>query len=94
MARKNTIWAQSLLAVLTSLLFAGSFVAGKYTTSEMSPLMITLLRYAIASLFLQGLVWYQSKQDKPPKISIQKASLSGVVATILNRRHTLIPSSR
>ena len=58
------IWAQSLLAVLTSLLFAGSFVAGKYTTSEMSPLMITLLRYAIASLFLQCLVWVQAKKGK------------------------------
>ena len=54
-----TLWRQSLLAVLTSLLFAGSFVAGKYTTDEMSPLLITLLRYIIASLFLQGLVTYQ-----------------------------------
>lgn len=83
MARKNSIWAQSLLAVLTSLLFAGSFVAGKYTTSEMSPLMITLLRYAIASLFLQGLVWYQSKQGKPPKTSINKASLSDKICLFL-----------
>ncbi|PZO14661.1 MAG: hypothetical protein DCF25_14700 [Leptolyngbya foveolarum] len=58
----KNIWVQSLLAVLTSLLFAGSFVAGKYTTSEMSPLMITLLRYAIASLFLHCLVWVQAKK--------------------------------
>jgi drug/metabolite transporter (DMT)-like permease len=50
---------QSLLAVLTSLLFAGSFVAGKYTTTEMGPLLITLLRYMIASAFLQLLVWQQ-----------------------------------
>lgn len=53
------LWRQSLLAILTSLLFAGSFVAGKYTTSEMGPLLITLLRYAIASLFLQLLVAYK-----------------------------------
>lgn len=76
MARKDGIWAQSLLAVLTSLLFAGSFVAGKYTTSEMSPLMITLLRYAIASLFLQGLVWHQVKREKTFKTTIKEASLS------------------
>ncbi|EDX85961.1 Integral membrane protein DUF6 [Synechococcus sp. PCC 7335] len=54
---KNSVWAQSSLAVLTSLLFAGSFVAGKYTTDEMGPLLITLLRYVVASAFLAVLVW-------------------------------------
>ena len=55
--QQSTWWRQSLLAILTSLLFAGSFVAGKYTTGEMGPLLITLLRYAIASTFLHLLVW-------------------------------------
>ena len=80
---RNNIWAQSLLAVLTSLLFAGSFVAGKYTTSEMSPLMITLLRYAIASLFLQGLVWYQANRGKGFNHRIQEASISDRVCLFL-----------
>ena len=79
----QNIWTQSLLAVLTSLLFAGSFVAGKYTTREMSPLMITLWRYAIASLFLQGLVWYQAKCGKGFEPKIQKASLSDKVGLFL-----------
>lgn len=57
--QRDTWWRQSLLAVLTSLLFAGSFVAGKYTTAEMGPLLITLLRYIVASAFLQLLVWQQ-----------------------------------
>ncbi len=57
--QKASIWRQSLLAVLTSLLFAGSFVAGKYTTDEMGPLLITLLRYIIAAAFLGLLVWQQ-----------------------------------
>ncbi len=57
MTAQSNIWRQSLLAVLTSLLFAGSFVAGKYTTGEMGPLLITLLRYVIATVFLQCLVW-------------------------------------
>ncbi len=57
--QRDTWWRQSLLAVLTSLLFAGSFVAGKYTTAEMGPLLITLLRYLTASAFLQLLVWQQ-----------------------------------
>jgi len=80
---RNHIWAQSLLAVLTSLLFAGSFVAGKYTTSEMSPLMITLLRYAIASLFLQCLVWVQAKKGKGFDGRIQDASISDKVCLFL-----------
>jgi drug/metabolite transporter (DMT)-like permease len=37
-----------LLPVLTSFLFAGSFIAGKYTTVELGPLTTTLLRYGIA----------------------------------------------
>jgi len=44
---QTNLWRQSLLAVLTSLLFAGRFVAGRYTTNEMGPLLITLLRYVI-----------------------------------------------
>ena len=66
MAKQTTLWAQSLLAVLTSLLFAGSFVAGKYTIGEMGPLMITLLRYLIAAAFLQILVWQRG--DIGPRI--------------------------
>ncbi len=37
-----------LLPILTSFLFAGSFIAGKYTTVELGPLTTTLLRYVIA----------------------------------------------
>ncbi len=59
MANQNSLWQQSLLALLTSLLFAGSFVAGKYTTEEMGPLLITLLRYLTAAAFLQVLVWHK-----------------------------------
>ncbi len=65
--KNSRIWSQSLLAVLTSLLFAGSFVAGKYTTEEMGPLLITLLRYVIASAFLGLLVW--QKKDIGPRIN-------------------------
>ncbi|PZV07011.1 MAG: EamA/RhaT family transporter [Leptolyngbya sp.] len=37
-----------LLPILTSFLFAGSFVAGKYTTVDLGPLTTSLLRYVIA----------------------------------------------
>ena len=66
MTNQSSIWHQSLLAVLTSLLFAGSFVAGRYTIGEMGPLLITLLRYLIAAAFLWLLVWQQ--RDIGPRI--------------------------
>ena len=79
MTTRTNLWKQSSLALLTSLLFAGSFVAGKYTTGEMGPLLITLLRYVIAAVFLQMLVWYQG--DIGPRIG--SASLADKVCLFL-----------
>jgi drug/metabolite transporter (DMT)-like permease len=45
---KNRIF----LPLATSLLFAGSFIAGKYTTADLGPLTTSLLRYLIALVFL------------------------------------------
>jgi drug/metabolite transporter (DMT)-like permease len=42
----------ALLPLTTSLLFAGSFIAGKYTTVDLGPLTTTLLRYIVALVFL------------------------------------------
>ena len=53
-----------LLPVLTSFLFAGSFVAGKYTTVELGPLTTTLLRYVIA-LGVLGL--FVARSSRPVK---------------------------
>ena len=50
-----------LLPMLTSFLFAGSFVAGKYTTVDLGPLTTSLLRYVIAMGVL-GLFIYRSAQ--------------------------------
>lgn len=50
-----------LLPVLTSFLFAGSFVAGKYTTVDLGPLTTSLLRYIIAMAVL-GLFITRSAQ--------------------------------
>ncbi|MEM9088255.1 MAG: DMT family transporter [Cyanobacteria bacterium P01_F01_bin.53] len=77
--QQSTWWRQSLLAILTSLLFAGSFVAGKYTTGEMGPLLITLLRYAIASTFLHLLVW--KKGDIGPRL--RAASRTEILGLLL-----------
>lgn len=53
------------LALLTSLLFAGSFIAGKYTTTDLGPLTTSLLRYIIASGLLTVLM-ARSPQEFTP----------------------------
>lgn len=40
------------LPLATSLLFAGSFIAGKYTTADLGPLTTSLLRYIVALVVL------------------------------------------
>ena len=47
--------------LLTSLLFSGSFIAGKYTTFDLQPLTASLLRYLIALLFLTGFAGYYGR---------------------------------
>jgi drug/metabolite transporter (DMT)-like permease len=62
--------------LLTSVCFAGSFVAGKYTTYDLTPLTTTLLRYIVALLFLgllstnrkifprpAGIAWVSFRRD-------------------------------
>lgn len=44
------------LPLITSALFAGSFIAGKFTTAELGPLTASLLRYLVAWLFLGALI--------------------------------------
>lgn len=45
-----------LFPLVTSLLFSGSYIAGKYTTVDLDPLTTTLLRYGVALLFLSCLL--------------------------------------
>ena len=47
---------KALLPLATSMLFAGSYIGGKYTTLDLGPLTTTLLRYFIALLFLACLL--------------------------------------
>ncbi len=42
--------------LLTGLAFSGSFIAAKYTTSDLTPLVTTLLRYIIAVVFFAILI--------------------------------------
>ncbi|MEM8639781.1 MAG: DMT family transporter [Cyanobacteria bacterium P01_G01_bin.54] len=53
---RQTLIPPLLLPLIASALFAGSFVAGKYTTADLQPLTTTLLRYLVTLAFLGGLV--------------------------------------
>lgn len=57
-----------LLPVLTSALFAGSFIGGKYTTADLGPLTASLLRY-IAALTCLGVLGLQHRR---PSSKIQR----------------------
>jgi drug/metabolite transporter (DMT)-like permease len=50
-----------LLPLMTSILFSGSYIAGKYTTLDMGPLTTTLWRYLIALVFLSGLLLHYKR---------------------------------
>ena len=50
-----------LLPLMTSVLFSGSYIAGKYTTLDLGPLTTTLLRYLIALGFLSVLLLHYKR---------------------------------
>lgn len=85
-----------LFPFITSLLFAGSFIAGKYTTADLSPLTTTLLRYLVAMLFLTGLVvrykWSSLKVERNDLFRLLLLGLFGIVGYhyffFLSLRHT------
>ncbi|MBS3127949.1 DMT family transporter [Candidatus Woesearchaeota archaeon] len=59
------------LPFFTALFFAGSFIAGKYTTYDLGPLTTSFLRYVVALIFLSFLIFYY----KPKLLYIQKKHL-------------------
>ncbi|MDG0791262.1 DMT family transporter [Cohnella ginsengisoli] len=56
--------------VLTSLLWAGNFVAGKWTAGHASAMMLSELRFGIAILVILPFVWMKEKRLFPPRKAI------------------------
>jgi len=72
-----------ILPTVTSLTFAGSFIAGKYTSTEIGPLSTTLLRYIIASLALATFIFRQGKASLEIKTpDIWKLVLLGLFGVV------------
>lgn len=71
-----------LLPLIASALFAGSFVAGKYTTVDLQPLTITLLRYVVALAFLGSWVKLQSTNLQVLRQDWLAISLLGLLGVV------------
>ena len=71
------------LPLLTTLLFSGSFIAGKYSTFDLQPLTISLLRYIVALLFLTAIAGFYARTFEKIKLKDLPAfvilGLSGIV---------------
>lgn len=72
-----------LLMLLTSFLWGGNFIVGKTLVDHASPITLTILRWAIAIIFLVPLVWRKEKKLIPPKESILPLFLMGVTGVAL-----------
>ncbi|HOP07091.1 MAG TPA: DMT family transporter [candidate division Zixibacteria bacterium] len=72
-----------ILPAFTSLTFAGSFIAGKYTNIDLGPLTTTLIRYLIAFVFLVSLIPYHGRKslrvDRGDLVKLFLIGLFGVV---------------
>jgi len=64
-------YKKTLYPLVSSLFFAGSFVAAKYAVLELEPFTTTLLRYIVALIFLTALM----SNHKLASLSIVKANL-------------------
>jgi len=72
-----------LLLLMASLLFAGSFVAGKYTTVDLEPITTSLLRYLVALLFLSALVvWYRPESLRLAAADLLPMALLGTFGIV------------
>lgn len=88
-------------ALATSLLFSGSYIAGKYTTADLDPLTATLFRYVVALVFLLALLPAQSGQslriERRHLIAVLGLGLTGIVGYqyffFLSLHHTAIANT-
>lgn len=72
-----------LLLLLTSLLWAGNFVAGKFVVGHASIYTLTMLRYLIAIVFLIPIVYVREKRLLLPKQAVIPLIWMGLFGTAL-----------
>ncbi|MBZ5199667.1 DMT family transporter [Planomicrobium chinense] len=72
-----------LLLLLTSFLWAGNFVVGKWLVGHASPMTLTSLRWMIAVLCLIPFVWMTEKKILPPRKAIVPLIFMGITGVAL-----------
>lgn len=70
------------LLLLTSLLWAGNFVVGKFLVEHASSMTLTSLRWIIAVLCLLPIVWYKEKTLLIPKKSLVPLLFMGITGVV------------
>ncbi|WP_026676311.1 DMT family transporter [Fictibacillus gelatini] len=73
----------TVLLLITSFLWGGNFVVGKFLVGHASSITLTDLRWIIAVICLFPVVWIQEKKILPPKRSILPLFLMGVTGVVL-----------
>ena len=74
---KNSV-SRLWFPLLTAALFSGSYIGGKYTTVDVDPVTVTLMRYVIAGLFLLCLApWLANTLPKLRAKSVMQMALLG-----------------
>ncbi|AQQ54343.1 DMT family transporter [Planococcus lenghuensis] len=73
----------SILLLLTSLLWAGNFVMGKWLVGHASPITLTSLRWLIAIVCLLPFIMRQGKTALPPRQALLPLLLMGLTGVAL-----------
>ncbi|WP_216831339.1 DMT family transporter [Alkalihalobacterium elongatum] len=71
------------LLLLTSFLWAGNFIVGKWLVGHASPMTLTMLRWAIAVLCLLPIVWKVEKKLLPSRKAVLPLALMGLTGVVL-----------
>ena len=71
-----------LLMVLSALFWAGAFIAGKIAVSEIDPLTLTFIRFAVASICLVGILPFLKDKYKPDLKGVSNSFVLAVVGMV------------
>ncbi|WP_078427465.1 DMT family transporter [Alkalihalobacterium alkalinitrilicum] len=71
------------LLLLTSFLWAGNFIVGKWLVGHASPMTLTTLRWLIAVLCLLPIVWSVEKKLLPSRKAVLPLLLMGLTGVVL-----------
>ncbi|GAE28510.1 permease of the drug/metabolite transporter [Halalkalibacter wakoensis JCM 9140] len=71
------------LLLLTSLLWAGNFIVGKWLVGHASPMTLTMLRWLIAVVVLFPIVWKVEKKLLPSRRAVFPLILMGLTGVVL-----------